>query len=209
MGRRPGRPVLVVMSRWPAFGRCKRRLAASIGNSAAARVQTRLRAHALAVSEAMQREGVLNLQLAMAGGGAEREQRRLRQAVSLQGTGCLGLTMRRQLLRASRTAPGQPLLIIGTDLPSLSRRDLWAALEAVQQHPLVIGPAEDGGYWLLGLNARLARQCPAWLFTGIAWGGDQVLHTTLKRSRDRGFAPHLLETHNDIDRLEDLRPWLV
>lgn len=197
------------MSRWPAFGRCKRRLAASIGDSAAARVQTRLRAHTLAVAEGLQRDGLLSLQLAMAGGGVAREQRRLRQVVSLQGTGCLGLTMRRQLLQASRAAPGQPVLIIGTDLPSLSRRDLGSALEALQRHPIVIGPAGDGGYWLLGLNAALAEHCPAWLFSGLAWGGEKVLQTTLKRSHERGYAPHLLQTHNDIDRLEDLTPWLV
>ena len=197
------------MSRWPASGRCKRRLAASIGNSAAARVQACLRAHTLALAEAMQQEGLLSLQLAMAGGGIEREQRRLRQAISRQGSGCLGLTMRRQLLQAARTAPGQPLLIIGTDLPSLSHRDLATALEAVQQHPIVMGPASDGGYWLLGLNAALAKECPAWLFTGIAWGGDAVLSTTLNRCREQGHTPYLLQTHNDIDRLEDLAPWLA
>jgi len=197
------------MSRWPASGRCKRRLAASIGNSAATRVQARLRAHTLALAEAMQQEGLLSLQLAMAGGGTEREQRRLRLTISRQGTGCLGLTMRRQLLQAARTAPGQPLLIIGTDLPSLSHRDLATALEAVQQHPIVMGPASDGGYWLLGLNAALAKECPAWLFTGIAWGGDAVLSTTLNRCREQGHTPYLLETHNDIDRLEDLAPWLA
>jgi len=197
------------MSRWPAFGRCKRRLAASIGNSAAARVQTRLRLHTLALAEGMQREGLLSLQLAMAGGGVGQEQRRLRQPVSHQGSGSLGLTMRRQLLQAARTAPGQPLLIIGTDLPNLSRRDLAAALESVQQHPVVLGPASDGGYWLLGLNAALAKECPSWLFTAIAWGGDAVLSTTLKRCREQGYPPHLLQTHNDIDRLEDLAPWLA
>ena len=197
------------MSRWPATGRCKRRLAASIGNNAAARVQARLRAHTLTLAEAMQQEGLLNLQLAMAGGGAKREQRRLRQPVSRQGRGCLGLTMRRQLLQAARTAPGQPLLIIGTDLPSLSRRDLAEALEAVRQHPIVLGPASDGGYWLLGLNDALAKDCPAWLFTGIAWGGDAVLQTTLTRCHHQGYSPHLLPIHNDIDRLEDLAPWLA
>ena len=197
------------MSRWPAIGRCKRRLAASIGNSAAARVQARLRTHTLALAEAMQQEGLLSLQLAMAGGGTGREQRRLRQAISRQGTGCLGLTMRRQLLQAARTAPGQPLLIIGTDLPSLSHSDLATALEAVQQHPIVMGPASDGGYWLLGLNAALAKECPAWLFSGIAWGGDAVLSTTLNRCREQGYTPYLLQTHNDIDRLEDLAPWLA
>ena len=197
------------MSRWPAFGRCKRRLAASIGNSAAAKVQTQLRTHTLALAEGLQQEGRLILQLAMAGGGAEREQRRLRQPVLAQGQGSLGLRMRRQLLHASRTAPGQPLLIIGTDLPSLCRQDLITALWAVQQHPIVLGPANDGGYWLLGLNTSLARQCPAWLFADMPWGGNQVLHTTMQRSREHGYAPHLLSSHNDIDRLEDLSPWMA
>lgn len=201
------------MSRWPAFGRCKRRLASSIGSAAAAAVQARLREHTLTVATTMAHEGLLDLQLAMSGAGLATQNRRAKHMVTLQGEGHLGLRMRRQLLRArrGRSLAGHrpaPLMIIGTDLPCLSRRDLARAIDLLTHQPLVLGPARDGGYWLLGLGSTLAAQCPAWLFTGMPWGSSQVLAITCERAAAHGIEPAFLEWRNDIDRLEDLSEWL-
>ena len=117
--------------------------------------------------------------------------------------------MRRQLLKARRGRVSPPLLIIGTDLPDLSRRDLCCAIDALTHHDLVIGPASDGGYWLLGLGPELARSCPSWLFAGLPWGSESVLAITRERADRRGITPFLLREHNDIDRVEDLKPWLA
>ena len=198
------------MSRWPAFARCKRRLGATIGPSAAAAVQARLRLHTLAVATSLADDGILDLQLAISGAGLNPHRRldtRCQVSFHLQGEGDLGLRMRRQLLWARRGRVSPPLLIIGTDLPDLSRRDLCCAIEALTHHDLVVGPANDGGYWLLGLGPDLARSCPSWLFTGLPWGSDRVLSITRERAIRRGLTPFLLREHNDIDRLEDLKPW--
>ena len=200
--------MLVVMSRWPAFGRCKRRLSASLGSTAAATVQKALRGHTLAVASALQAEGSVEVQLAMSGGGTAptRMQRNLR--LLPQGDGNLGLRMRRQLLLARRRFGARPSLIIGTDLPGLCPRDVHGAIEALSSHSLVLGPAEDGGYWLMGLAPALAESCPEWLFSGLPWGSDQVLAMTSERAQSHGITPVLLQRRNDIDRLEDLQPWL-
>ena len=205
------RPVLVVMSRWPAFARCKRRLGATIGPNAAAAVQAKLRWHTLAVATSLADDGIVDVQLAISGAGLNPHRRlhtrRQIQRLHLQGEGGLGLRMRRQLLWARRRRVSPPLLIIGTDLPDLSRRDLCCAIDALRQHDLVVGPANDGGYWLLGLGPDFARSCPSWLFAGLPWGSNRVLSITSERAIRRGLTPFLLREHNDIDRLEDLKPW--
>ena len=198
------------MSRWPAFARCKRRLGATIGPSAAAAVQAGLRLHTLAVATSLADDGILDLQLAISGAGLNPHRRldtRRQVSFHLQGEGDLGLRMRRQLLWARRGRVSPPLLIIGTDLPDLSRRDLCCAIDALTHHDLVVGPANDGGYWLLGLGPALAGECPSWLFAGLPWGSDRVLAITRERAIRRGLMPFLLREHNDIDRVEDLKPW--
>lgn len=196
------------MSRWPGFGRCKKRLAVGIGSAAAASIQARLRAHTLAVAGAMETEGLLDVHLAMSGGGTSPRRRRGPMRTHAQAEGRLGLRMRRELLKACRPMQPRSLLIIGTDLPNLHRRDLQRAIDALADSPLVIGPAVDGGYWLLGLGPALSQTCPSWLFSGLPWGTERVLQVTEARALEHGITPVLLACHNDIDQLDDLEPWL-
>ena len=90
--------------------------------------------------------------------------------------------------------------IIGTDVPWVSRATVALALLALEGHDLAIGPARDGGYYLLAL--REAR--PA-LFEGIAWSTAQVLSATLGRAESLGLRVHLLEPLTDLDTIDDLR----
>ena len=97
-------------------------------------------------------------------------------------------------------AGGWPLLV-GTDCPLLDRAMLVAACEALQDgHPAVLGPAEDGGYVLLGL-----RQPVPELFRDMAWGTDRVLADTRARLAARGWDWHELPLLWDLDRPGDLR----
>jgi len=91
-------------------------------------------------------------------------------------------------------------LLIGTDCPSLTRDDLKEAVEVLAQGmDAVIGPAEDGGYVLLGLH----RSAPE-LFAGISWGADSVLEETRKRLQVLEWRWHELKERWDVDRPEDL-----
>ena len=205
-------PILVVMTRWPASGRCKRRLARTLGSSQAAAIQARLIAHTLAVAQGLARNGTLRLHIAISGAGPGACRRWLASipeaSISAQGRGDLGNRMRREVLRARATDPAAPVILIGTDLPDLAARDLIRAIELLRQSPLVIGPSRDGGYWLFGL-APTATGVPRWPFHSIPWGSDQVFGLTWQRACQRGLKPAQLDIRNDIDQLEDLEGWLA
>ena len=205
-------PVLVVMTRWPASGRCKERLARSLGPSAAARIQARLISHTLTVAQSLAQHGQLHLHIAISGAGRRARRRWLcslpEATISEQGRGDLGNRMRREVLRARSAHPGAPVMLIGTDLPDLSPRDLIRAIELLQNSPLVLGPSRDGGYWLMGLGAAPAG-APRWPFHSIPWGSSQVFHLTWERACRRGLTPALLDARNDIDRIEDLEAWMA
>ena len=196
---------LIVMARWPAPGRCKRRLAQELGAARAAQIQARLTVHTLAAArEARQGHG-LELVLAVEGLGS-RAARRWGQAhgadrTVLQGRGVLGLRMQRQFQRAAREGASQ-MVLIGSDLPQLEASDLSAAFTVLGQRRGVLGPALDGGYWLIGL-----RRPEPELLAGIAWGGAQVLEQTLAAMARRGLEPELLTRRGDLDWARDLLPW--
>lgn len=115
-----------------------------------------------------------------------------------QSNGGLGEKMeavfRENLKQFSKT------VIIGSDCPDIKPELLEEAFGQLEQHDAVIGPAEDGGYYLLGLKTFE----PA-LFTNKSWSTDRVLEETLETLRERGYTYHLLPVLNDIDTPEDLR----
>jgi len=95
----------------------------------------------------------------------------------------------------------QQVLLIGCDCPSLQVKDLIRALEALMQgFDVVLAPAEDGGYTLIGLKQALLE-----LFVHVNWGTNQVLKTTLLKVHQQGLNVHLLAEQWDVDYPEDLR----
>jgi rSAM/selenodomain-associated transferase 1 len=96
--------------------------------------------------------------------------------------------------------PG-PVLVLGADTPHLALDELATAAAALHHgSDVVLGPAEDGGYWLVGLRAPAPR-----LFADIAWGTATVLDDTLARARALGLAVHLVARAFDVDEPTDLR----
>jgi rSAM/selenodomain-associated transferase 1 len=112
-----------------------------------------------------------------------------------QGEGDLGARLERAVTRELGRGP---VVIIGSDAPTLPRAELHRALGALVDHDFVVGPARDGGYWLIG--ARVTP--PADLFSDIAWSTPEVLPRTLERLGDRSYV--LLAEHDDVDTGEDL-----
>lgn len=115
--------------------------------------------------------------------------------------------MQRQLRRAF-TDGAERVVLIGTDLPGLERGDLVAAFSALMQRPLVLGPARDGGYWLIGFNREGFGRAGVQLMSGIPWGTEAVLPLTLARAESLSLPPLLLRDQSDLDRQADLHPWL-
>ena len=196
---------LIVMARWPAPGRCKRRLAQEIGAARAAQIQARLTGHTLAAARDARQGHGLELVLAVEGLGslaASRWGKALgADRTVLQGRGALGLRMQRQFQRAAREGASK-VVLIGSDLPELEASDLTAAFTSLGHCQGVLGPAQDGGYWLIGL-----RRPEPELLAGITWGSAQVLEQTLAAMARRGLEPELLTRRGDLDWARDLLPW--
>jgi glycosyltransferase A (GT-A) superfamily protein (DUF2064 family) len=185
-------------------------------------VQARLTDHALAASRGACGAAAAELVLATSGLGLAAARR---WGLSLgadqvvpQGPGSLGLRLRRQVVQARRQGV-RNLLLIGSDLPELAAADLLEAFRALALgSPLVLGPALDGGYWLIGLGwsgpagGRAAKPpgAPS-LFAGAAgpipWGSGAVLRQTLAAADREAMAATLLAVRSDLDRPADLARW--
>jgi rSAM/selenodomain-associated transferase 1 len=91
------------------------------------------------------------------------------------------------------------VLIVGTDVPSLPLKHYQEALGLLDTHDLVLGPALDGGYYLIGLN----KPTPA-LFENIPWSTDRVLSLTREKADSLGVRTAFLPAWRDIDTIDDL-----
>jgi rSAM/selenodomain-associated transferase 1 len=116
-------------------------------------------------------------------------------AVVDQGDGDLGA-------RLQRAGAPYPTIFIGADAPDLSPGHLRDAAAALENHNAVLGPAEDGGYWLLGLSRPFDQ-----LFERMPWGTDEVLHQTFTRLRQAHANLKVLALLADLDRPVDLERW--
>lgn len=94
----------------------------------------------------------------------------------------------------------QKMVIIGSDCASLRTEILQEAFDKLDAHDIVIGPARDGGYYLLGMTAMYAD-----LFEDKSWSTSSVLQSTVKQIEKMNLSYHLLPTLNDIDTEADLR----
>jgi len=172
--------------------------------------------------------GAIELHLAAAGLGPGARARWALQlpkaCITDQGGGSLGMRLRRQVVRAHRQGVVS-LVMIGSDLPELAVEDLQDAFRTLADGAsLVLGPAVDGGYWLIGLDlrrpARPERQnrrtrggeaAGVRLFAGadaaIRWGSERVREQTLRAAEREGMAATLLGMRADLDRPGDLRRW--
>ncbi len=113
-----------------------------------------------------------------------------------QGGGNLGDRMARAM-RA--TAPG-PVCVIGADIPGITRPAIWRAFCALGGAEAVFGPAEDGGYWLVGV--RNAAHIPATLFDGVRWSTKHALADTIASIPGARIAR--VDRLRDVDTAADL-----
>lgn len=197
----PPHDALLVFVRAPVEGRVKTRLAAALGPRGALRVYRRLAEHALAAARALGPAVSLRVHVTPAEDvPAVRAWLGDGPAYLPQAEGDLGARMAAAFSDAF-AAGARRVVIIGSDLPDLSPDLLRRAFAHLSATDAVVGPAADGGYWLLGL----ARPLPA-VFAGIAWSTDGVLAATLARLRAAGIEPARLPTLRDVDEAADLPP---
>lgn len=113
-----------------------------------------------------------------------------------QAEGDLGYKMQ-QAINKSFAAGIARVVIIGTDAPEISEDYISNAFTSLKKNDCVIGPAEDGGYVLIGFSVAVDS-----VFNNIDWGTDQVLHQTINKLENHSFK--LLSTLWDVDRPDDV-----
>ena len=194
---------LILFTRYPIAGRAKTRLIPALGAAGAAALQrqftelTLCRAIALGVARGV------SIEVRYEGGSESLMRAWLgpRPRYTSQGAGDLGQRLARAAQDAFDDNAGS-VVIIGADCPRLDERLLHEAFDALRAHPIVFGPAKDGGYYLLGL----CRPVPV-LFQDIPWSTSSVLTASIRIARSSGHEPALLTTLPDVDEPSDLDDW--
>ncbi len=177
------KPRLIVFARAPRLGRGKRRLAAGIGPLAAWRFQRWALAR---VVRRLAGDRRWECWLAVTGGPA-RWPRGIRRMTQCRGD--LG----RRMGRAMRALGPGPVVLVGADVPDIARHHIEAAFRALGRHGAVFGPAQDGGFWLVGLRGHHPS-----LFRHVRWSSRHALADTLA-NLGPGRTHGLVETLCDID----------
>lgn len=195
---------LIIFTRYPEPGRTKTRLIPVLGRDGAARLQRQLTERLLARLTAAG-DGGPGITIRYTGASSGQMAQWLGSGITCrpQEEGDLGRRMLAALTSA-RTEGGGRILLAGSDCPDLGPGLIRAAYELLRSNDLVIGPSEDGGYYLIGMAADIAPAALAPLFTDMAWGTATVLAETMARARLLGLRCGLLPTLHDIDRPEDL-----
>jgi rSAM/selenodomain-associated transferase 1 len=193
---------ILVFAKAPVAGEVKTRLAAHIGKQAAVVLYEQLLRDTLGMAV---RTALAPVEMHVASRACHPVFMSLadRQPVEvrLQKGADLGQRMCNAIQAALRTADF--VLLIGTDCPAMSADYLRQACRQLDAgSAVVLGPAEDGGYVLIG-----ARSCDERLFTDIPWSSDRVLQLTRARLQSLKLPYTELDTLWDLDRLEDLRRW--
>lgn len=115
----------------------------------------------------------------------------------LQGDGDLGQRLERIMQRALRSS--EFVMAIGADTPGLPTSLFEQARTALAQSDAVLGPCDDGGFYLIGLT-----RCPSGLLADLPWSTDRTCASTEARLRERGLSVALIDPWFDVDRLDDL-----
>jgi rSAM/selenodomain-associated transferase 1 len=191
---------LIVFLKAPRPGAVKTRLAATIGTGPAAGLYRALAEAAVRATDPLGAPGCERLYFfAPADAGPEMEAWLGPREWIAQAGGDLGKRMAAAFGEAFRRG-ARRAAIVGTDVPGLTERHARDAFAALDAYDAAVGPARDGGYYLLALD----RPRPA-LFEGVPWSTAAVLSATLARARSLGLAVRLLEELGDVDTVEDLR----
>ena len=186
--------LLMVFVRNPQLGTVKTRLAATVGDKVALKIYIELMRHTAEVTHKVSADKKVFYSEKIEQHDVWTE---MNFSKVLQTKGTLGQRME-NAFRTAFEKGYKKVLIVGSDLYSLKTSHIEKALHQLDKKEVVIGPAQDGGYYLLGLKKKM----PA-LFCNKSWGTSTVLKETLNDLKLKSI--FLMEPLNDIDNFEDLK----
>ena len=195
---------LIVFTRYPEPGRTKTRLMPALGAAGAALVQRQMTEHSLRTVKALQQQRPVQVWVCYAGGPevAFRDWLGEEWDYLPQAEGDLGDRIAAAFGHAF-SQEAQRVVTIGIDCPDITVDLLVSAFDQLKAQDLVLGPASDGGYYLIGLQQLVPE-----LFTAMEWGTETVLAESLARAARLGVAVAQLAVLNDVDYPEDLVRWV-
>jgi rSAM/selenodomain-associated transferase 1 len=202
----PAQPDLVLLfTRYPEPGQCKTRLIPALGQNGAADLHQRMTQLILAQLTRLAAIHPHHLEIHYDGGTKELMRSWLGTDFHYrqQTAGDIGCRMQTAISRHQGRM--QRLLLIGSDCPNLTAEILKEAFIALNTHDLVLGPAFDGGYYLIGTRQESSESICRTLFQDIPWGTDTVYPITKNRAEQHQLRCHTLTRLHDIDTPADLR----
>ena len=199
------------MAKWHGFGRCKTRLSQDIGKLKSTKVQSVMTNHTIAVAKSLQEIKLIDISIAISGLG-EKNCRRWSNELgikkfNLQGKGCLGEKMKRQIIINKKFCTQNKIkniIFIGTDLPDLCHLDLLNTMYELEKNDLILGPSNDGGYWLIGISEKIISKHIHLPFINIRWSRENVLQNTIDNFASKEFKYKFLDQKIDIDTIFDI-----
>lgn len=194
---------LIVFARHPESGKVKTRLIPALGAEQAAELHSALAKKTFSTANRLQNSIGADIEIRVTGD----ENRCVNSFDSDIGERFLvrsqiGIGLGERLEGAARAAfcdGVQKLVVIGTDCPDLNAATLMQAFAELEKSDLVLGPALDGGYYLIGMRVFWPT-----LFHGVDWGSERVLEQTLAKAKQLGLGVSQLQSLSDVDYPEDL-----
>lgn len=187
---------LIIFTRNPELGKCKTRLAKTVGNEAALNIYKYLLEHTANISKDLKADKYVFYSENIKKDDLWKNDIFCKK---LQFGHDLGARMENAFLELFQLGY-EKTIIIGSDLLDLTTEHITEAFQTLSNHDIVIGPAKDGGYYLLGMKNIHSK-----IFKNKDWGTSSVLKNTLNDIQNSTFS--LLDELNDIDTFEDIKPY--
>jgi len=199
MMKRGGTHILL-FARYPVPGQAKTRLVPELGAQLAARLHRRMTEHTVGVGRAVCRSGEVEATVCFTGARRRDFRAWLGDGLhyAMQPPGDLGVCLR-SAFETAFLKGAERALAIGSDAPDLSPEILSHAVDSLHRHDVVIGPAADGGYYLIGMTSSRPE-----LFASVDWGTERVYAQTCDAVKRYGLTVAELPEINDVDRPGDL-----
>lgn len=191
---------LILFTRYPVPGKTKTRLIPALGEKGAADLQEIMAGLAVINARCLSAASEVDIEIRYDGATKAKMHRWLGNGLHFKksGSGDIGQRMHRAFEDAFRSGYNH-VVIIGCDCPRIDTQLLTSAFEALNDNEMVIGPATDGGYYLIGLNKPTPE-----MFTGVQWGTDSVYQQTMAIAKDKKLRTVKVDELTDIDTADDL-----
>jgi len=186
---------VIVFEKEPVPGLVKTRLAKDIGQENAVKVYSNL----LSITHSVLQNFKASIFVYRDGNIPEKDDQRKNYHYRSQDGKDLGERMSKAFEEVLQ-GKNEKVLLIGTDCPEISQEILMMAFSALEKNDVVLGPAFDGGYYLIGMKKKHPM-----LFDQIKWSTNVVLQKTIEKITHEKLSYYLLPTLRDLDNLEDLR----